>query len=204
MVKRFELYWLLVLSLIIFCTGYNRALSGEWIDLSYDFSSETIYWPNADTFKLSTVFKGETEKGYYYSAYQFCAPEHGGTHMDAPVHFGKGHKSIDQIPIDQLLGDAIVIDVAAKALKNRDYLIVIDDFTTWDSSHGKIPDDAIILLKTGYGRYWPDRKKYMGTDKRGKDAISELHFPGLHHYAAQWLVENRKIKAIGLDTPSID
>lgn len=204
MKKMVALFWLFVLFLIIGLPKYNIVFAGQWIDLSHDFSSETIYWPNADTFKLSKIFEGETDKGYYYSAFQFCAPEHGGTHVDAPVHFAKGKKTVDQIPIDQLLGDAIVVDISEKALKNRDYLIVKDDFIVWETLYGKIPDRTILLLKTGYSNYWPDRKKYMGTDKQGKNAIAELHFPGLHPSAALWLIENRKINAIGIDTPSID
>ena len=204
MVKKLLVYGFFLLFSMAGYSEYNRSFSEQWIDLSYEFSAETIYWPNADTVKLSNVYEGEKESGYYYSAYQFCAPEHGGTHIDAPVHFGKGHKSIDRVPIEQLVGDAIVIDVSVKALGNRDYLINTGDFAAWESKHGRVPDNAIVLLKPGYGQYWPDRKKYMGSDKLGKEAISELHFPGLDPDAAQWLVEKRKIKAIGLDTPSID
>ncbi|MDX1386909.1 MAG: cyclase family protein, partial [bacterium] len=70
--------------------------------------------------------------------------------------------------------------------------------------HGQIPPGSIVLLKTGYGKYWPDREKYMGTSERGKEAVKKLHFPGLHPGAARWLVENRNIKAVGIDTSSID
>src|SRR4029453_10409340 len=63
---------------------------------------------------------------------------------------------------------------------------------------------SIILLKTGYGKLYPDRKKYLGTDERGAEAVAKLHFPGLDPAAAKWLAQNRSIKAIGLDTASID
>jgi len=145
-----------------------------------------------------------SEKGYYYSANKFSAPEHGGTHMDAPIHFAKDGTTIDEISLDQLIGPAVIIDVSKETLKNNDYQISIRDFTIWESSYGKIRDETIVLLHTGYGRYWPDRLKYLGTDKTGKEALSDLHFPGLHPDAANWLVENRKINAIGLDTQSID
>ncbi|MFQ5440608.1 MAG: cyclase family protein, partial [Nitrosopumilaceae archaeon] len=147
---------------------------------------------------------GMTEKGYYYSAKKFSAPEHGGTHMDAPIHFAKDGKTIEQIPLEKLIGPAIVIDVSESALQNPDYQISIDDFTNWESAHGLIPNNVIVLLYTGYGKYWPDRLKYLGTDKMGKEALTYLHFPGLHPDAADWLVKNRKINAIGLDTQSID
>ncbi len=198
------LYFVFFLSLTFCHNLYSDILKGQWIDLTHDFSEETIYWPTADTFKLDTVFEGVTDKGFYYAANQFCAAEHGGTHIDAPVHFAKGANSIDQIPIEQLIGKSIVIDVSEKALKEQDYQINVNDFTKWESVNGKIDDGTIVLLNTGYSKYWPDRKKYMGTDKRGASAVAELHFPGLHPDAAKWLVKNRKIKAIGLDTPSID
>jgi kynurenine formamidase len=178
--------------------------NGQIVDLTHDYSAETIYWPTEDGFKLDIGFEGITDKGYYYSAKKFSAPEHGGTHMDAPIHFAKNGKTIDQIPLDQLIGPAIIIDVSKEALKNDNYQISIQDFTIWESSNGKIPDETIVLLHTGFGRYWPDRLKYLGTDKTGKEALTDLHFPGLHPDAAKWLVENRKINAIGLDTQSID
>ncbi|HUU47818.1 MAG TPA: cyclase family protein [Nitrosopumilaceae archaeon] len=177
---------------------------GSIVDLTHSYSPETIYWPTEEGFKLDVGFEGITEKGYYYSAKKFSAPEHGGTHMDAPIHFAKNGKTIDQIPLDNLIGPAITIDVSKEALKIPDYQITIDDFLNWESNYGLIPDGTIVLLHTGFGRYWPDRLKYLGTDKKGKEALDDLHFPGLHSDAAQWLVENRKINAIGLDTQSID
>jgi kynurenine formamidase len=178
--------------------------AGKWIDLSYDYSSETIYWPTAEPFALETVSAGMTEKGYYYSAYKFCAAEHGGTHIDAPIHFADGRKTVDEISITQLIAPAVKVDVSERAIANPDYQINVEDFTSWESQHGKIPDGSIVLLQTGYGQYWPDRVKYLGTDKRGPEGVAELHFPGLHPEAAKWLVDNRKINAIGLDTASID
>jgi len=182
----------------------NGLPQGEWIDLSHDFSAETIYWPTAEPFKLDTVAAGINDKGYYYSAYQFCAAEHGGTHIDAPIHFAEGHNTVDQIPITRLIGPAIKIDVSPKAAADRDYQISSADFEAWEKQHGRIPDDSIVLLQTGWSQHWPDRLKYLGTDKRGDAAVAELHFPGLAPEAARWLTENRKIKAIGLDTASID
>jgi kynurenine formamidase len=178
--------------------------SGEWIDLSHDFSDETIYWVTAEPFKRTTVAEGMTEKGYYYSAYNFSAAEHGGTHIDAPVHFAKGAKSVDQLAVDQLIAPGVKIDVSEKAAANRDYLVSIDDIKNWETLNGKIPEWSIVLLQTGFGKYWPDKKQYLGTDQKGDAAVKDLHFPGLDPEAAKWLVENRKIKAIGLDTASID
>ena len=177
---------------------------GKWIDLTYDFDEHTIYWPTADKFRLDTVSEGMTDKGYYYSAFAFSTAEHGGTHLDAPVHFAEGQRSVEEIPIGQLAGPAVVVDVSERALPDPDYRVGIADFESWEAANGRLPDGCIVLLRTGYGRYWPDPEKYMGTAERGAEAVAKLHFPGLDPAAAQWLVDERQIDAIGLDTPSID
>lgn len=178
--------------------------AGKWVDLTHDFSSETIYWPTGEGFKLETVFEGITDKGYFYDAKKYCAEEHGGTHIDAPVHFAEGRLTLDEIPLERLTGPAVVIDVSERAIKNADYEISVGDITGWEEVNGKIPDGTIVLINTGYGRYWPDRSKYMGTDKKGIEAVKDLHFPGLGPEAAKWLIDNRSISAVGIDTPSID
>ncbi|MCH8121969.1 MAG: cyclase family protein [Bacteroidetes bacterium] len=177
---------------------------GTIVDLSYAFGSDTIYWPTADGFERTTEFEGRTESGYYYSAYTFRTAEHGGTHLDAPIHFSEGGQTTDTIPLDHLMGDAVVIDVTEAAAADRDYLVSTADIEAWESEHGAIPDGAIVLIRTGYGQYWPDAEAYLGTAERGADAIPLLHFPGLDPKAAKWLVENRSIHALGIDTASID
>lgn len=177
---------------------------GKWLDLTYDFSSQSLYWPTAETFKFDTAFEGITAGGFYYSAYNFCAAEHGGTHLDAPVHFAKGKWAADEIPIDHLTGEAVVIDVSGKAMKDPDYLISSEDIQSWEKTNGNIPDNSILLFRTGYGIYYPDAKKYLGTDERGAEAVPKLHFPSIHPDAATWLVKNRKIKAVGIDVASVD
>ncbi len=185
-------------------TGRSANFKGQWIDLSRDFSEDTIYWVTAEPFKHTTVAEGRTSGGYYYSAYNFSGAEHGGTHLDAPVHFGQGKKTTDQLGLDQLIGEGIKIDVSAKASADPDYEVSKDDIKAWEAANGKIPEWSIILLQTGWSTRWPDKKAYLGTDQRGPDAVKDLHFPGLHPDAAKWLVENRKFKAIGIDTASID
>ncbi|HKP70434.1 MAG TPA: cyclase family protein [Pyrinomonadaceae bacterium] len=178
--------------------------TGQWIDLSHDFSEETPYWVTAEPFKRTTVAEGVTPGGFYYSAYNYSAAEHGGTHMDSPVHFAQGKKTVDQVGLDQLIAHGVKIDVSEKAANDRDYRITVDDIKNWETANGKIPEWSIVLFHTGFSSRWPDKKSYLGTDQKGPDAVKDLHFPGLHPDAAKWLVENRKIHAVGLDTASID
>ncbi|WP_053972174.1 cyclase family protein [Mangrovimonas sp. ST2L15] len=175
------------------------------VDLTHDFSPETIYWVTAKEFELDTVFAGQTDNGYYYTANNFTTAEHGGTHIDAPIHFAKEKQTVDQIPLENLMGPAIKIDASDQAFNNPDYLVSIDDFKSWEAQENmQIPDGSIIVIYTGYESYYPDKKKYLGTAQRGDDAVKQLHFPGLSPEAATWLVTERHIKAIGLDTASID
>jgi kynurenine formamidase len=177
---------------------------GTIVDLSYAYDADTIFWPTEDGFKLEREFAGVTDKGYYYAANKFCTPEHGGTHIDAPLHFNATGKSVDALPLDQLVGDAVVVDVHARVDADPDYRIRVPDLRAWETAHGRIPARGIVLLRTGFGARWPDRTRYMGTAERGPGAVAKLHFPGLHQDAARWLLTERAIKAVGIDTPSID
>lgn len=178
--------------------------SGTIIDLTHAFDETAIYWPTAKEFSLEQVSHQVTDKGFFYAANNICLAEHGGTHIDAPIHFYEGRNAVDEIPLERLMGQGIVIDVSAKAAQDRDYQVSVEDFEAWEKEHGRELNDVIVLLRTGFGKYWPDKEKYMGTDERGAGAVPKLHFPGLDPKAAAWLVQNRMVKAIGLDTPSID
>jgi kynurenine formamidase len=206
----------LVFGCILFCLAscsQNQAdpslqdvlAKGRWIDLTYDFSDKTLYWPNnPEGFRLDTQFNGITAGGFYYSSNAIYAPEHGGTHLDAPVHFAEGKWSADQIPVDKLIGDAVVVDVAHKAKENADYLISVQDITAWETTNGTLPDDVILLFRTGWGAYYPDAAKYLGTGEKGDSGVAKLHFPSIHPDLAAWLVKERKIKAVGIDVASVD
>lgn len=178
--------------------------AGRMIDLTHPFDSTSVYWPTADPFELRIDARGVTDAGFYYEANTMRMAEHGGTHLDAPVHFAEGQWASDDIPVERLVGPAILVDVSERALADRDYQVAQSDFETWEAAHGPIPRGSIVLLHTGYGRFWPDRASYMGTADRGTDAVARLHFPGLDPAAAAWLVNDRSIHAIGIDTPSID
>jgi len=181
-----------------------RLSSCRWIDLTHPFDEQTIYWPTESGFLLERGNNGVTEKGYYYAANRFRAAEHGGTHVDAPIHFFDQRQTVDQLELARLIGEAAVIDVREKCRDNRDYQIGMADLRGWEEAHGLQLSQRIVLLRTGWSRHWPDREAYLGTNARGLEAVAQLHFPGLAPEATRWLVENREPKAIGIDTASID
>jgi kynurenine formamidase len=181
----------------------QRFPAGQLVDLSHAYDANAIFWPTADPFRLDKVADGVTSGGYYYAANNFFTSEHGGTHIDAPVHFAQGHQTVDQIPLDRLVGEAVVVDVTKSADADADYQISVADFQRAEQ-HGAIPAGAIVLIRTGFSTRWPDAVRYLGTAARGEAAVSQLHFPGLDPEAAKWLIAERRIKAIGIDTASID
>ena len=178
-------------------------LTGTAVDLSHDYSDQTIFWPTAEGFRLDKVADGMTPQGYYYAANTFATAEHGGTHLDAPVHFAQGRWSVDQIPLEQLIGDAAVVDVSAKCVAQPDYQVTVADLEAWEKTQGSL-NGTIVLIRTDYSKRWPDAATYLGTPERGEAAVPKLHFPGLHPDAAKWLAANRTVKAVGIDTASLD
>ena len=175
----------------------------DLVDLTHSFSAQTVYWPTATTtFRHDTLSFGKTPGGWFYSAFALSTPEHGGTHLDAPIHFGEGKQASDGIPLNRMIARAVVIDVSAKADSNRDYLLTPDDITEFERQHGQIAEGTIVLLRTGWSRRWPGKLAYLGDSTPG-DA-SRLHFPSFGPDAARILVEQRRVAALGADVASID
>lgn len=177
-------------------------LGAKAVDLTYSFDETTIYWPTDKSFRWERTKWGPAPGGYWYASANYAASEHGGTHLDSPVHFGEGQPTVDEIPLSKLIGPAVVVDVQAACAQDRDYRLRPEDLQAWEQRHGRIPDGAIVLMRSGWGQFWPDKKRYLGTDVPGD--IANLHFPGLSREAAEWLVARRKVAGVGLDTPSLD
>lgn len=171
------------------------------IDLTYPFDETTIYWPTAKPFEWQKESWGMSAGGYWYAAARYAASEHGGTHLDSPIHFGKGRAAADEIPVSKLVGPAVVIDVTAACAKDRDYRVSAEDLAAWQRTHGKVPAGAILLIHTGWGKFWPDKKLYLGTDVAGD--TTNLHFPGFSREAAEALAQ-LPINGVGIDTASMD
>lgn len=177
--------------------------SARLVDLTHPLDEEAIFWPNSPTtFELDRLQYGTTDGGFFYSANAFSMPEHGGTHLDAPIHFAEAKWTVDQIPVRNLVGRAVVIDMVDRAAADRDARLSLEDIRAWESAHGRIPEGGIVLLRTGWSSRWPDRKAYMGDDTPG--ATSALHFPSYGEEAARFLIHERHVAALGVDTASID
>jgi kynurenine formamidase len=173
------------------------------VDLTHTFNESTVYWPNSPTdFDLKQDFFGHTPGGFFYASNTFCTPEHGGTHLDAPIHFAEGKRMADQIPLEQLIGPAVVIDISSKTGGDADYRLTADDVRAWEAANGYIQRGSIVLLRTGWASRWPDRRQYLGDDTPGR--TTSLHFPSYGESAARLLVEERGVAALGVDTASID
>ena len=173
------------------------------VDLSHSYDERTLYWPTSPSaFEKQTLEYGDSGAGYFYSAYSVCTPEHGGTHLDAPVHFFEGGKATADLAPEQLLAPAVVIDVTEKAAANRDYRVSVADVAAFEKRHGQIAAGSIVLARTGWSRYWPVALAYLGDDTPG-DA-SRLSFPGFGADAVRLLAEERQVAMLGIDSASID
>ncbi|MZH13619.1 MAG: cyclase family protein [Nitrospinae bacterium] len=195
---RFPMLIFLWVSFFVFCKPVWA--EKKFIDLTHPFDQSTIYWPTSRSFQLEELHRGKTDRGYWYEANNFSSAEHGGTHIEAPSHFAEGKWRVDEIPLHRLIAPGILLDVSGKA--NPDYLISEKDFLDWEMVNGRIPEGVIVLVRTGWENFWPDKKKYPGSDKPGDTA--HLHFPGFGEDAARFLSQKRKVAAVGLDTANLD
>lgn len=189
-----------VIVMMVALSSYAAGNAERILDMTYAYDENTIYWPNAKSFKLTPEFRGMTEKGYWYAA-----SEHGGTHVDAPLHFAKDGRTIEQIPLAEWIGPTVKIDVTRECARNRDYRLSVDDIVKWEIKYGRIPKGAWVIMYTGVGtQFYPDPKRVLGTDKKGLTALPELSFPAFSQAAAEFLATKRDIGGIAIDTPSID
>jgi len=166
------------------------------LDLSYAISDKLVPWPGDERFFEAKVNASVEKNGYFTRS--FWMLEHYGTHLDAPAHFPPGKTAVDQIPVKQLFGPAVVIDVRAESAKDADYQLPAARVEEWEKRHGRIPEGAIVLLRTGWATRWPNVQKYRNQDAQGK-----MHFPGFSAEAAELLIE-RKVSGLGCDTLSVD
>ena len=166
------------------------------IDLSYAINDKLVRWPGDEKVFEAEVNASIEKDGYFTRS--FWTLEHYGTHLDAPVHFAPGKTTVDQIPVKQFFGPAVVLDVQPDGAKNADYQLPVARVEEWEKRHRPIPEGAIVLLRTGWSARWPDAERY-----RNEDTLGRMHFPGFSVDAAKLLIE-RKVSGLGCDSMSVD
>lgn len=124
---------------------------------------------------------------------------HIGTHVDAPSHVSISGWNVSDIPLQRFIAPAVVVDIRHKTYKNPDAQLTSEDLIFWEKENGKIPPGSVLLVLTGWDRFWNNEKMYFGTDDNGN-----LHFPTLSTDAAEWIIQKRNIYGVGIDTPSFD
>lgn len=165
------------------------------VDLTQSLGPETVLWPGSKPVELEPVTEIETEGSF---AQLLRAPEHSGTHLDAPAHFVPSGTTADRIPAEALVVPCAVLDVRERAASDPDFALESEDLALLEEEDGWIDRGSAVLLGTGWDAYRNDPARYLG----GADPGS-LSFPGFGIGAAESLVE-RGVVGIGTDTVSVD
>ncbi|KAK7496649.1 hypothetical protein BaRGS_00012056 [Batillaria attramentaria] len=173
------------------------------VDLTHQLGKDSLFWPGQPPFNFTILHRG------YYQVWKtwfennhLAVAEHGGTHIDAPAHFAEGHWRTHEIPASHLVGPGVIVDVTDKVKDNSDYAVTVGDLKAWEDQYGRIPDGAVVLMKSGWSKRYPDAKRMFGTETPEDDTT--YHFPGFDEDAARWLAEERSVVAVGADTPTPD
>jgi len=179
----------------------------EFFDLSYSLSNDTVFYPGQREFSLNRDYDGVNKSGIWYSAFSFCAGEHGGTHIDAPYHFYKDGWTVDQIPPDHLIDVPVTVvdveDAVNSSLPPGSFSLQTTHLIEHEKRNKAIPSGGVVLVHTGWSKFWPDKIRYLGWSNESTD-VSSTNFPGISLNAAKWLSNERNIVGIGIDTPSVD
>ncbi|KAK6176197.1 hypothetical protein SNE40_014526 [Patella caerulea] len=193
-----------IVSWLLMVINLIKTIQGEQIrvvDLTFTLNTSTIYWPGNPGFNFTILYRGESGS-YWYESNYFSTAEHGGTHLDAPAHFHKGAWRTHEIPVERLIGSGVIIDVTSKATADHDYRVQISDLQTWESKYGNIPQGAIVLMNSGWWKKYPIKKELFSTLNTSNPEY--FHFPAFHERTVEWLITNRNISIVGVDTPSVD
>lgn len=176
-------------------TDIQHFSASKAVDLTHPIHHNMAFWPGGVTFTKEAL---ATYENNGYLLHKFTMGENTGTHVDAPAHFIRGNRSIDQLPLDQLILPIVVIDAKAQVADNPDYQLTIADIEHWEAEHGRIPANSLVILNSGWHHRFDTPKRYLNMDDN-----NVMHFPGYSPQAAVLLVK-RNIAGIGIDTLSLD
>lgn len=177
----------------------------EVVDLTAPLSPQTpvlqLPPPFANTIHLSLEpVSAFDDAGPMWRWNNIHTGEHTGTHLDAPAHWvtGRDGATVDQIGLDRLIGPAAVLDVIDQVAVDTDFLLEPDHLLSWEAEHGRLPDGAWLLLRTGWSARAHDEAAFLNADEFGP------HTPGPSVAAARWLADERAITGFGVETVGID
>jgi kynurenine formamidase len=176
--------------------AYRSIQSARLIDLTHTFGPSTPHWKGFKGERVTTLYTREAA-GFWVQ--EFCFPGQWGTHIDAPVHFIKGLRTVDQIRPDEMILRLVVLDVHTQVAANPDYVVTMDDVKAWEQRHGPIPQGAFVALRTDWSKRWPNDAAMQNTDAHGVS-----HYPGWSLEVLKYLYETRKITASGHETTDTD
>ena len=174
------------------------------LDLSRAIHPAIPVWPGDPVVEFETTGRLDQE-GYYLR--RFAMGEHTGTHLSAPSCFYVDGPPVDAYAPESLVVPAVVIDLRQKALGDPDYVCSRRDLLEWEDRHGRIPSGSVVLANTGWGERWNNPPEYLGEylgQNGGQEAGPSLHFPGFGIDAARFLLEQRGIAGLGIDTHGVD
>jgi kynurenine formamidase len=176
--------------------------SKRFVDLTHAFYPGIPHWPGFDGEERTVIYsyeKGAGTKGFGFLAHEYKIPGQWGTHVDAPAHFVRGKRFVDDIPVTEMILRLVVIDVSAKVRENPDYQITMDDVKAWEMKYGPIPEGSFVAMRTDWSKRWPSPEKMRNSDERGI-----AHYPGWSRPVLSYLYETRKITASGHETTDTD
>lgn len=166
------------------------------VDLSHVLHQDIPRWPGDPPVAFEPVVQPDKDGGYVR---RFSMSEHGGTHLNSPNSFHAGGVSVDKYPPESLIMPAIVVDVRDWAVADPDYALSPAEVQAWEQRHSSVPAGSVVLLYTGWQAKWHDPVAFLGQEADGG-----LHFPGFGVYAARFLLEERGVAGLGIDTHGVD
>ncbi|CAH1793475.1 unnamed protein product [Owenia fusiformis] len=193
-----------IFAITVVCISYCKCRS-TIVDMTYDLFNGLPQWPGSLRYKLTVVQEGPFRDNTFAAQNGLEMTEHTGTHIDAPYHNNKSAWKVNEIPLDRLIGPAVVLDIREKVENTppgQDATVDITDAMIWEEKYGEIPNGAIVIMHSGYGKKWPNATAFLGTDNIHD--VTTLRFPGFGPQLAEWLVKERNIIGIGVDTASTD
>jgi kynurenine formamidase len=166
------------------------------VDLTHTFSPSLPVYPG---YRPIQVRARTTVAQNGYANNELTLDEHTGTHLDAPSHFVPGAMSVDHLPVDRFVAPLVVISIVDRAAKDADTLVSVDDLRQWEMRHARIPSGAFVAMRSGWDTRAPDADRFLNRDAKGT-----MHAPGFSEQAARFLVDERDICGVGVDTLSLD